>query len=64
MVVKVGADVNFHVDSTEGCSTIIRFRQVAIPDYQSEAVRGTPEREKKIPLTELGKALSGQGNVD
>jgi hypothetical protein len=61
MVEKVGVDVKFHVDSTEGCSTIIRLRQVAIPDYQSEAVSGTPEREQKIPLTERVKALSGQG---
>lgn len=34
IVEKVGAEVRLHVDSTEGSSTIIRFRQVATPDYE------------------------------
>ena len=37
-VEKEGADVKLHVDSTEGSSTIIRFRQVATPDYESETI--------------------------
>jgi len=64
MVEKAGADVKLYVDSTEGSSTIIRFRQVATPDYHSESVSGTPEREQKIPMSERGKAFSDQGNVD
>ena len=34
IVEKVRAEVRLHVDSTEGSSTIIRFRQVATPDYE------------------------------
>lgn len=61
MIEKTGSDVVLHVDSTEGSSTIIRFRRVATPDYHSEAISGTPEREQKMPMTERGKALSDQG---
>ncbi len=43
VVEKVGADVNLHIDSTEGSSTIIRFRQVATPDYESEVISGISE---------------------
>lgn len=49
IVEKEGADVKLHVDSTEGSSTIIRFRQVATPDYESEAISGTPTLEQKMP---------------
>lgn len=45
MVEKVGTDVKLHIDSTEGSSTIIRFRQVATPDYESEAISGISENE-------------------
>jgi hypothetical protein len=34
IVEKVGAEVRCHVDSTEGSSSIIRFRQVATPEYE------------------------------
>ena len=64
MIEKTGPDVRLHVDSTEGSSTIIRFRRVVTPDYHSEAISGTPEREQKMPMTERGKAFSDQGNVD
>ena len=64
MIEKTGSDVRLHVDSTEGSSTIIRFRRVATPDYHSEAISGTPEREQKMPLTDRGKAFSDQGDVD
>ena len=30
-----GADVRLHIDSIEGSSTIIRFRRVATPEYDS-----------------------------
>lgn len=64
MIEKTGPDVMLHVDSTEGSSTIIRFRLVATPDYHSEAISGTPEREQKMPMTDRGKARSDQGHVD
>lgn len=49
MVEKAGADVKLLIDSTEGSSTIIRFRQVATPDYESEAISGTPKQEQMTP---------------
>jgi Family of unknown function (DUF5335) len=42
-VEKVGTDVKLHIDSSEGSSTTIRFRQVATPDYESEAIGGKSE---------------------
>ena len=45
MVEKVGKDVKLHIDSIEGSSTIIRFRQVATPDYKSEAISGISANE-------------------
>jgi hypothetical protein len=35
MLERTGADVRLHIDSTEGSSTIIRFRRVATPDYDA-----------------------------
>jgi len=35
MIERTGADVRLHIDSTEGSSTIIRFRRVATPDYDA-----------------------------
>ncbi len=64
MIEKTGSDVRLHVDSTEGSSTIIRFRRVATPGYHSDATSGTPEREQKMPMTDRGKAFSDQGHVD
>ena len=32
---KTGADVRLHIDSTEESSTIIRFRRVSTPDYDT-----------------------------
>jgi hypothetical protein len=64
MIEKTGSDVRLHVDSTEGSSTIIRFRRVATPYYHSGAISGTPERALKMPMTDRGKAFSDQGHVD
>ena len=44
MIERTGADVRLHIDSTEGSSTIIRFRRVATPDYDAATVSGIPER--------------------
>ena len=35
MVERTGTDVNLHIDSTDGTSTIIRFSRVATPDYDA-----------------------------
>ena len=35
MIERTGADVRLHIDSTEGSSTIIRFRRVVTPDYDA-----------------------------
>ena len=35
MIERTGADVRLRIDSTEGSSTIIRFRRVATPDYDA-----------------------------
>ena len=43
MIERTGADVRLHIDSTEGSSTIIRFRRVVTPDYESEVTSGIPE---------------------
>ena len=64
MIEKTGSDVRLHVDSTEGSSTVVRFRRVATPDYNSEPISGTPEREQRAPMTDHGKAFSEQGHVD
>lgn len=64
MVEKTGADVRLHVDSTEGSSTIIRFRRVAAPDYESEALAGKPKQRTEDATTHRGKAFSGQSRVD
>jgi hypothetical protein len=44
MIERAGADVRLHIDSTEGSSTIIRFRRVSTPDYDAAPVSGIPER--------------------
>ena len=44
MIERTGADVKLHIDSTEGSSTIIRFRRVATPDYDAATLSGIPER--------------------
>ena len=44
MIERTGADVRLHIDSTEGSSTIIRFRRVATPDYDAATLSGIPER--------------------
>ena len=44
MIESTGADVRLHIDSTEGSSTIIRFRCVATPDYDAATLSGKPER--------------------
>jgi hypothetical protein len=44
MIERTGADVRLHIDSTEGTSTIIRFRRVATPDYDAAPLSGTPDR--------------------
>jgi hypothetical protein len=44
MIERIGADVRLHIDSTEGTSTIIRFRRVTTPDYDAAPLSGTPER--------------------
>jgi hypothetical protein len=44
MIERTGADVRLHIDSTEGSSTIIRFRRVSTPDYDAATVSGIPER--------------------
>jgi len=44
MIESTGADVRLHIDSTEGYSTIIRFRHVSTPDYATVAISGIPER--------------------
>ncbi len=36
-------DVRLHIESTDGSSTIIRFRRVVTPDYESEVISGIPE---------------------
>ena len=43
MIERTGADVRLHIDSTEGASTIIRFRRVATPDYAAATLSGIPE---------------------
>ena len=35
MIERTGADVRLHIDSSEGSSTIIRFRRVVTPDYDA-----------------------------
>ena len=45
MIEQMGADVKLHIASTEGSSTIIRFRRVATPDYKSEAISGISANE-------------------
>ena len=44
MIERMGTDVKLHIDSTEGSSTIIRFRRVATPDYDAATLSGIPER--------------------
>ena len=44
MIERTGADVRLHIDSTEGSSTIIRFRRVATPNYDAATLSGIPER--------------------
>jgi hypothetical protein len=44
MIERTGADVRLHIDSTEGSSTIIRFRRVSTPDYDTATLSGIPER--------------------
>ena len=44
MIERTGADVRLHIDSTEGSSTIIRFRRVSTPDYDAATLSGTSER--------------------
>ena len=44
MIERMGADVRLHIDSTEGSSTIIRFRRVSTPDYDAATLSGIPER--------------------
>jgi hypothetical protein len=44
MIESTGVDVRLHIDSTEGSSTIIRFRCVATPDYDATTLSGIPER--------------------
>jgi hypothetical protein len=43
MIERTGAEVRLHIDSTEGGSTIIRFRRVATPDYAAATLSGIPE---------------------
>jgi hypothetical protein len=55
MIERMGADVRLHIDSTEGSSTIIRFRRVATPDYDAATLkRNTGEK----PMTDHGKPFS------
>lgn len=45
MIERAEPDMKLHIDSTDRPSTIIRFRQVATPDYNSEAISGISENE-------------------
>jgi hypothetical protein len=44
MIERTGTDVRLHIDSTEGSSTIIRFRRVATPDYDAATQAEFQER--------------------
>jgi len=46
MIERAESDMRLHIDSTNRGSTIIRFNQVATPDYESEVLSGVPEHEK------------------
>ena len=45
---SIGPDVRLHIESTDGTSTIIRFRRVATPDYESEVINGMPESTERL----------------
>ena len=44
---SIGPDVRLYIESTDGTSTIIRFRRVATPDYESEVINGMPESTER-----------------
>ena len=43
MIERTGSDVRLHIHSIEGSQTIVRFRRVATPDYDSAAKGKTGE---------------------
>lgn len=43
MFERTGSDVRLHIESTEGSSTIIRFRRVETPDYEADVITGMPD---------------------
>ena len=43
IIERTGPDVSLHIHSTDGSPTIIRFRRVATPDYDSAAKGKTGE---------------------
>jgi len=43
---RTGGDVRLHIGSTDGSLTIIRFRRVATPDYDSDAIGGIAESKE------------------